>query len=155
SPGYEGTFQVQLVPARPEVRILTTAEVREKSCILVSHFHCQSPLGNPGPIQIMLRNFPGDEVRFEFPQARPAGMRRLGADYHWELTFPPGTAQPIVFQLRARIPVRDFAKLALPEVNVAAAQNVERWLAVTGPELRLENQHGLAMVQDPGKELPI
>ncbi len=100
---YEGTFLVRLLPVRAEVRMLTTVEMREKSCLLVSHFHCQSPRGDPGPLQIVLRNCPDAEVSLDadLPLVRSA-HRRQGDDYLWALTFPPGSPQPYSFRLLAR-----------------------------------------------------
>jgi len=154
SPVYKGTFQVRTLAARADVQILTTAAVRENACILVSHFHCQAPLGNPGPMQVLLQNCPCDDVRLEFPGiALRAGHRRLGADHLWELTFPPGAPQPIKFQLWARIALEELTKWSMPDVTVQGVQKVNRWLAVTGPELRPEVFTGLVKVQAIAKDL--
>src|SRR5262249_38425702 len=37
-PKYEALVHVRLAPLKPDVRILTMAEVREECCLLVSHF---------------------------------------------------------------------------------------------------------------------
>ena len=103
NPDYEGVFQVRLLPPRAEVRILTTAQIRDNSCLLVSYFHCRAPLGHPSPLQVLLRNCPGEDVRLELPGPRlSAGHRRIGADYLWELKIPPDAPQP--FHLSAFSP---------------------------------------------------
>jgi hypothetical protein len=151
---HEGSFLIRQMPVQAEVRILTTAEVRQNACLLIAHFHCQAPLGSPGPMRVVLRGCSAVDVRLEFPGTSPRIIERtLGSDHFWELVFPPDVAQPVTFQLQARIELKDLTKFLMPDVTAQEVQVVDRWLAVTGPELRPEKKQGLAAVQNVVREL--
>lgn len=146
-PVYDGAFQVKLAPPPAEARILTTAEVREGSCVLVSHVHCQATSGNLGPLQIVLRKWPSADVRLEFPGTAPrSSHRHVGEDHVWDITLPPRAPQPFTCRVWARIPLKDLARLSNPEVSAPGLHVADRWLAITGSELRPENDEHLVLV---------
>lgn len=161
---YEGVFQVRPAPERPEVRILTTAEVRNQACMLTGHVHVLAPLGSPESFQVVLRNCPSDEARLDFSSTATAGTiaagmaprvqhRRAGADHVWDVTLAPNMPQPITLMLKARIPIKDGAAFAMPEVMATGVHLADRWVAVTGPGLRLSSQSGLEALKSPAKSL--
>src|SRR5207302_6456979 len=116
--------------------------------------HCQAPLGHQGPIQVLLRNSPGATAHLEFPGTPPrTKLLRIDGDYVWELTPPPGSPQPYTFKLHARMPLKDLNHFSMPAVTVGAARRLDRWLAITGTELRPKKMHGLIEAQDAAEEL--
>jgi hypothetical protein len=153
-PSYEGSFQIRLLPLAPDIHILTTAEASGDACLLVSHFHCQVPAEYAGPLRVVLRNCPDKNVRLESLGAAPdVRLRHLGSDHEFEIAMPAGAPQPFTFQIRARLPLKGTAKLALPELGVPGVPKARQCLAVLGPQLRPVNLVGLSTVRDVVKEL--
>src|SRR5262249_11983879 len=142
----------------PRARILTTVEIRDRQLQFQARIECQPTGGELRTLTVNLCNWEGEEVRLEAsgvarkqerrrPSARDrslAGNEKVGAlrggDRTWRLDLQPGVTTPYALTLTGSMPLEEAeGGIAMPEVTVAGANPIERWWAIRGTDLAVEN----------------
>jgi hypothetical protein len=148
-PTFSGTFQVSPAPANAAARILTLAEVEDRSLRFSTTITYEIHQGELRTVTVQLRNWEGPEVRLEAD--RVASRREYGKDptnRAWTLDLQPGVTGRYQVQLTGSLPLEAVGETLMPEVSVAGVTTAERWLAVAGRQLLGEEPRGLTLQED-------
>jgi hypothetical protein len=152
-PIYEAAFTVD--PAQAAVRVLTRAQVRDRQLVVGAWLDYAVSRGELRTVRVRLRNWYGPDVRVEGPGVVEQVEQRPSQGLHsWILRLRPGTGPFFSVRLTARVPLATAQAFLMPEVTDATGPTVrgdERWLAVAGPEVAVENSRGLEAITDPGR----
>jgi hypothetical protein len=147
---YSGIFDVHPATDTTEVRVLTLAEVAERSLTFQATLDFQVRQGELRTFTVRLRNWEGTEVRLDAARVAQRSERRADpGNRSWTVDLEPGVSGPYQARLTGRLPLEAAAEVRMPEVSVEGAATAERWLAVAGRQPLGENPHGLLSVPDP------
>jgi hypothetical protein len=155
---YSGTFQISPASTSADFRLLTFVEVRNRQLTFVSTLDCQVRQGELRQLNIGLRNWEGSDVQLDAADvARRREQRLGGAGRSWVLELQPGVNRHYQLMLTGSVPLGANPEISMPDVRVDSAGagpvKLERWLAVSGPELQPEGAVGLAAVAPTSSEL--
>jgi hypothetical protein len=148
---------VEVRPPESEVRVLTRAQVRDRSLVFTARLHYAVTRGELRRVRIRLKGWPGAAVLLD---ARHVARRREDqpgpAERLWTLYLRPGVRSAYAVRLTGELPLDPGGTVLLPEVRDAGAGDGlgrvldrGRWLEVDGQELAAEEVHGLAGVGGP------
>jgi hypothetical protein len=155
---YSGTFQISPASTSADFRLLTFVEVRNRQLTFISTLDCQVRQGELRQLNIGLRNWEGSDVQLDAADvARRREQRLGGAGRSWALELQPGVNRHYQLTLTGSIPLGSNPEVSMPDVRVDSAGagpvKLERWLAVSGPELLGEGAVGLTAVAPASNEL--
>jgi len=155
---YGGTFQISPASSHADFRLLTFVEVRNRQLTFVSTLDCQVQQGELRQLQIGLRNWEGTDVQLDAADVARRREQRLGdAGRSWTLELQPGVNSRYQLTLTGSVPLGVNPEVSMPDVRVDSAGvgpvKVERWLAVSGPELLAEGAVGLAALPPTSNDL--
>jgi hypothetical protein len=155
---YSGIFQISPASTRADFRLLTFVEVRNRQLTFVSTLDCQVQQGELRQLHIGLRNWEGSEVQLDAVDvARRREQRLGGAGRSWTLDLQPGVNRRYQLTLTGSVPLGANPEVSMPDVRVdtvgADPVKLERWLAVSGPELLAEGAVGLVALAPTSNDL--
>jgi hypothetical protein len=171
---YEGAFSVRPAAATADVQILTFVEVAERQVQFTTTIDYRIKRGDLRTVQIRLRDWEGKDVKLEAAHVLQQHERRRTLDDRtWTLELEPGfhklfregwgaiagssawlwrhngVTDSYRVTLRGELAIDEaIGGLAAPQVTVADAASVERWLAVAAPQLGVEGVFGLRAITD-------
>jgi hypothetical protein len=146
---YAAAFRVRPAPSAPGARLLTFAEVRDRALTFVASLEGRVPAGERPAWTLRLRNWDGD-VSVDGPAAVTVREQPRGPGPRaWTVQGEAGAARTLKVTLTGKRPVGAAAQVPMPEVEVAGAGAVRRWLAVAGPQLQAAEPRGLKAESDP------
>jgi hypothetical protein len=150
---YGGAFRVLAAEVRAEARVLTAVEARDGVASFTAHVQLGRPPGELRPLRLRLRNWPGGEVSVE-PTGLQAGARKRGrAEWTWDLRPAAGGSPRYAIKVAGKARLAAGARVPVPDVTVSGAVVKERWLAVLGGDLRVEQERGLRPVPKAAADL--
>jgi hypothetical protein len=133
APNYEGSFSLRPADSAGIGTAFTLAERRSDGIEMTTALYLHP---RPGPLQIKVSRWEGDELRLETPApVVRKSQDHQGTDRIWTLDLPPGLPQRITVTLRGRLPVPPSANTCtLPAVHVTPYALKEHWIALVGVE---------------------
>jgi hypothetical protein len=159
---YGGVFQVHRAPVDADVRVLSVAEVQGHGLRLNATVDYAVRPGERRTLTVRLRNWRGEDVRLEAPQAvqRPEARRDAGGRA-WTVEVPGAPAGRYQMRLSGGMRLEGPAEVLMPDVAVEAAAGgagrpevkVAHWVAVAGDALKGQDPRGLTSVADPAAVL--
>ncbi|MGE3807009.1 MAG: hypothetical protein AB7K24_20285 [Gemmataceae bacterium] len=142
---FAASFAVVPAPVRADTAVLGFVELVDDELIYHSLIDCDVERADRRTLLVSLRNWHGGNVRLETPAGieQRRGFAAGGSEQVWTVTLPEVANGLYRLKLTGRIPLRKGAPLLMPDVNVTGSTKLQRYVAVAGRELRVENPQGL------------
>jgi hypothetical protein len=155
APDYAGTFRTVPDAGRAAIGVLTFVEVREGRLTFTALVDYPIPERGPRNLTLRLRHWDGSDVHLEAPDAvRRDGPTKDPTERAWALQLKPEARGRYQLRLTGGVALENAADFRVPDVRLeGGGLPEERWLAVAGPELLVEEARGLAVVPEGGQVL--
>jgi hypothetical protein len=148
---YSLAFETRPDTAPTRLEIVTFAEVVERRLRFTAYLDGHTSPAGGRTLTVRLRHWAGADATLEAPAGtRRRELRRDAATRTWVLELPPQPAGRFQIRLTGSRPWESGEDPLMPEVSIQEPISHERWLAVSGSELRAEETRGLAAVPDGG-----
>jgi hypothetical protein len=146
---YGGSFRTLPDAGRALAGILTFVEVRERQLTYTALVDYAVPERGPRSFTLRLRHWDGGEVRLEAPDAvRRDEPTQDPTERTWALQLKPGVSGRPLLRLTGSVPLENAGDFRVPDVRLEGVPSPERWLAVAGPDLLVEEARGLAVLPE-------
>ncbi len=147
-PGAPARFQVRVPQADSAFRILKVAEVVERKLQMSASIEPLVRRDRPHSFAVVVRDGDGWAIDWQLPAGCRAQPLAGAADTReWIVDIPPREPDPLVLGLRLQRVLDAKQELTLPQIVIRQGDqilNVERRLALIGPELREAEMIGLS-----------
>ena len=150
---FEAVFRAGSRQAEPESGVLTLVEIVEGRLTLHAVVNLPTKPGHSDTWTIRVRNWRGKDIRLETPDPISQANAQEGGLYSWTLGPLPAETGPHQVRLAGNRPLQPGTTFRMPEVVVEGPVPLERWLAVAGGGLRVDDPRGLKPVADPVRAL--
>jgi hypothetical protein len=140
-----------------QARVLCVAETVGRRIAFHAAIDCRVRKGELRALAVRVRNADGAEVKLDAPQL--AQQRELRADKRgrlWALDLKPGVGDHYQFTLAADFSIdAGGSGLQMPDVSIEEVDQTERWVAIAGRDLQVENAAGLLPLRETASALTV
>jgi hypothetical protein len=146
---YGGRFAVQERTASIDAQILTLADVVDRKFTFQALLDYSVGDNEPRLVTLRINNWDSESVRIEAPgaQVRPEQVRDASSQV-WSVALPRGTVGHRQIKISGSKPLKPGTEILMPDVTVDPASPLERWVAIAGRELRVDDPRGLQLVSN-------
>ncbi|HEV3204883.1 MAG TPA: hypothetical protein VGY77_10890, partial [Gemmataceae bacterium] len=147
---YTGTFVARKESTSFPARLLTLVEVIDRKLTFQTFIEGTIPQGAGRTLTIYLRNWESEDVRLEAPGATWRHEASSGLkEQTFLLSIPQEKAPVYQWKITGRRPLKPGTESRFPDITVDGGRYQERWLAISGKDLRGEDPRGLKPLGNP------